>query len=44
MSSFPEKVSKAPPDAVFGVVDAFKKDPAKDKMNLSVGAYRDENG
>ena len=23
---------------------AFKADPAKDKINLSLGAYRDENG
>lgn len=23
---------------------AYKKDPSKDKINLSLGAYRDENG
>ncbi|EAR96540.1 class I/II aminotransferase (macronuclear) [Tetrahymena thermophila SB210] len=37
-------VPKAPPDPVLGVAEAFKKDPATNKVNLSVGAYRDDNG
>ena len=37
-------VKQAPPDAILGVVAAFNADPRKDKVNLSVGAYRDENG
>jgi aspartate aminotransferase len=27
-----------------GVSEAFKKDTSPDKMNLGVGAYRDDNG
>ena len=27
-----------------GLNDAFNKDTFKDKMNLGVGAYRDDNG
>lgn len=33
-----------PPDAILGVSDAFKKDTDSRKMNLGVGAYRDDNG
>jgi hypothetical protein len=33
-----------PPDAILGVTDAFKKDNDPRKMNLGVGAYRDDNG
>ncbi|EGR32833.1 hypothetical protein IMG5_069750 [Ichthyophthirius multifiliis] len=33
-----------PPDPVLGVAEAFKKDSAQNKVNLSVGAYRDDNG
>jgi aspartate aminotransferase len=33
-----------PPDAILGVSEAFKKDPSKTKMNLGVGAYRDDAG
>ncbi|CAG8732414.1 17540_t:CDS:2, partial [Racocetra fulgida] len=35
---------KGPPDAILGVTDAFKKDTHPKKMNLGVGAYRDDNG
>lgn len=34
----------APPDAIFGVVERFKKDTHPKRINLSVGAYRDEHG
>jgi len=33
-----------PPDAILGVSEAFKKDTNPKKMNLGVGAYRDDNG
>lgn len=33
-----------PPDAILGVTEAFKKDSNPAKMNLGVGAYRDDNG
>lgn len=34
----------APPDPILGVTEAFKKDTDSRKINLGVGAYRDENG
>lgn len=37
-------VEMGPPDAILGVSEAFKKDNNPDKVNLGVGAYRDENG
>jgi hypothetical protein len=38
-------VKEGPPDAILGISEAFKKDTVTDlKMNLGVGAYRDENG
>ncbi|CAD6588007.1 MAG: aspartate transaminase aat1, partial [Tremellales sp. Tagirdzhanova-0007] len=33
-----------PPDPILGVTDAFKKDSAKNKVNLGVGMFRDEDG
>jgi len=39
-----ETRNKGPPDAILGVSDAFKKDTDPRKMNLGVGAYRDDNG
>lgn len=33
-----------PPDAILGVTEAFKKDTSPKKMNLGVGAYRDDAG
>lgn len=33
-----------PPDPILGVTEAFKKDNNPKKMNLGVGAYRDDNG
>lgn len=33
-----------PPDAIFGLVEAHKKDPRPEKVNLSMGAYRDSSG
>lgn len=33
-----------PPDAILGLSEAYKKDTDKNKINLGVGAYRDDNG
>ena len=33
-----------PPDAILGVTEAFKRDTNPSKMNLGVGAYRDDTG
>ena len=33
-----------PPDAILGVAEAFKKDSNPVKINLGVGAYRDDDG
>ena len=38
------KVPLGPPDAILGITEAFKVDPATEKINLGVGAYRDEAG
>ncbi|KAL1932668.1 hypothetical protein VTP01DRAFT_8346 [Rhizomucor pusillus] len=37
-------VPMGPPDAILGVTEAFKRDTDPRKMNLGVGAYRDDNG
>lgn len=34
----------APPDPIFQLTAAFKQDSFKDKVNLGVGAYRDNDG
>ncbi len=34
----------APPDAILGLGEAFKKDPNPKKINLSVGVYKDAAG
>ena len=39
-----EHVTMAPPDPILGTAAAFASDPSKDKVNLGIGAYRDENG
>ncbi|KAK9510726.1 hypothetical protein O3M35_005457 [Rhynocoris fuscipes] len=33
-----------PPDAILGITEAYKKDNYPQKINLGVGAYRDDNG
>jgi len=43
-ASFWGDVAMGPPDAILGVTEAFKKDTSKSKMNLGVGAYRDDAG
>ena len=37
-------IKEAPSDPILGVVEQFKKDKFPKKVNISVGAYRDENG
>ncbi len=39
-----ETLQMAPPDAILGLTEAFKKDPHPDKINLSVGVYQDAQG
>ncbi|CAI4230266.1 unnamed protein product [Auanema sp. JU1783] len=38
------QVAMGPPDAILGVTEAFKADSNPKKMNLGVGAYRDDQG
>jgi aspartate aminotransferase len=38
-----EGVEQAPPDPILGVTQAFKADDDANKLNLGVGAYRDDN-
>ncbi|KAK6058469.1 hypothetical protein COOONC_03959 [Cooperia oncophora] len=35
-------VEMGPPDAILGVTEAFNRDTNPHKMNLGVGAYRDD--
>jgi len=42
--SFTDGVEKAPADAILGINQAFKKDTDPRKVNVCVGAYRDDNG
>ncbi|VDM85494.1 unnamed protein product, partial [Strongylus vulgaris] len=37
-------VEMGPPDAILGVTEAFHRDSNPKKMNLGVGAYRDDQG
>uniref|UniRef100_A0A6Q2X4F6 Aspartate aminotransferase n=1 Tax=Esox lucius TaxID=8010 RepID=A0A6Q2X4F6_ESOLU len=37
-------VQMGPPDPILGVTEAFKRDTNPKKMNLGVGAYRDDQG
>lgn len=37
-------VQMGPPDPILGVSEAFKRDTSSKKMNLGVGAYRDDQG
>lgn len=39
-----EKVTAAPPDAILGLTETFKKDPRPGKVNLSVGVFKDDQG
>lgn len=37
-------VPQGPPDAILGITEAFKADGNSNKINLGVGAYRDDKG
>ncbi|HPG00754.1 MAG TPA: amino acid aminotransferase [Kiritimatiellia bacterium] len=39
-----EKITQAPPDAILGLTEAFKKDTNPGKVNLGVGVYVDDEG
>jgi len=39
-----ETLQMAPPDAILGLTEAFKADANPDKVNLSVGVYKDAQG
>ena len=39
-----EGISPAPPDAILGLTEAFKKDSSPHKINLGVGVYKDDTG
>ncbi|GFS45555.1 aspartate aminotransferase 1 [Actinidia rufa] len=44
MSSWWQSVEPAAKDPILGVTEAFLADPSPDKVNVGVGAYRDDNG
>lgn len=39
-----EHVTQAPPDAIFGLMEALARDPRPEKINLGAGVYQDEDG
>lgn len=43
-SSWWGSVQMGPPDVILGVTEAFKRDTNPKKINLGVGAYRDDDG
>eukprot|EP00755_Sulcionema_specki_P001528 Sspe_Gene.3277::Locus_1074_Transcript_1_1_Confidence_1.000_Length_2808::g.3277::m.3277/K14454/GOT1; aspartate aminotransferase, cytoplasmic len=42
--SWADQLPEAPPDSIFGLAQKYREDPAKDKVDLVVGAYRTEEG
>lgn len=44
MSSFFTQVTELPPDPLFGLKARYNADPRSDKVDLGIGAYRDNNG
>lgn len=39
-----DNVPTAPPDAILGLTEAFRRDPNPAKINLGAGVYKDESG
>ncbi|MBN1810666.1 MAG: aspartate/tyrosine/aromatic aminotransferase [Anaerolineae bacterium] len=39
-----ETLEKAPPDAIFGLKEAYKKDSNPNKVDLTIGVYQDDAG
>ena len=37
-------VAAAPEDPLFGLMKAYREDPSEKKVDLGIGAYRDNNG
>lgn len=37
-------VEMGPPDVILGITEAYKRDTDSNKVNLGVGAYRDDEG
>jgi len=42
--SYLDAIPQGPPDAILGIAQAFGASKAPNKVNVCVGAYRDENG
>ncbi|KAI5299264.1 Aspartate aminotransferase, cytoplasmic, partial [Ascosphaera atra] len=38
-----DSVPQAPEDPLFGLMSAFRADPSENKVDLGIGAYRDDN-
>ena len=38
-----EKVPSAPPDPILGLTEAYQQDAHAEKVNLTVGVYKDES-
>lgn len=39
-----KSITAAPADAIFGLTEAFKRDPNPNKVNLGAGVYKNNNG
>ena len=39
-----QKIEAAPADSILGLTDAFRNDPSKNKVNLGVGVYKNDQG
>jgi len=39
-----EDAPLAPPDAIFGLAEAYRADPRSEKLNLGIGVFRDDLG
>lgn len=42
--SLSARISSAPSDPIFGIVEAFRADPRPQKINLAAGVYMEEDG
>lgn len=43
-ASYLADVPRGAPDAILGIAQAFRESKAANKVNLAIGAYRDEGG
>ena len=43
-SAYLNEIPQGPPDAILGIAAAFRASDADDKVNVCVGAYRDDVG